>query len=103
MEFRHQFLIYCLKRTADGRYAVLNRRYKPIGFGTMEWVNYEDYPILIKFKRLTAPTIIKLSSYGDPNADEIFLYSDKCIPTRSAAHMRAYLDRIALLAKLQLE
>lgn len=103
MDIRQQFLPYCLQRRPDGRYAILNRRYKPIGFNTTDWITYEDLPILVKFKRLTEQTIVKLSCTGDTDPERIFLYDDGCIPTRDADDMRAYLDRLAILAKLQVE
>src|SRR5260221_5404308 len=52
--FRAVFLPYCLQRQADGRYAVLNRQYEPVGFFTSDHVAYEAYPILVKIKGLTA-------------------------------------------------
>jgi len=37
------FLPYCIQRLEDGRYVVLNRNYKPLGFRTTEFLRYEDY------------------------------------------------------------
>lgn len=100
-DFRAAYLPYCLIRQADGRYAVVNRRYKPLGYLTSEWVNYQDKPILAHLSGLDPATIRKLSWSGSEDAERIYLYNDGCIPTENAAHMRSYLDRLAILAKLK--
>ena len=33
-DFRSVFMPYCLRKQKDGRYVVLNREYKPVGFFT---------------------------------------------------------------------
>ena len=81
-DFRSVHLPHCLKRLPSGRYVILNRQYKPIGFQMREHVDYEAYPIAIQFKRLTAATVAKLSHNGKADTDHIFLYSDSCIPTK---------------------
>ena len=99
-DFRSVFLPYCLKRQDNGRYAVLNREYKPVGFFTRSYVKYQDYPVLVKLKGLTAARAAKLSWKGEKNRDEIYLYNDGSVPTRSKANMIAYLAKLELLAKL---
>jgi len=94
-------LPYCLKRQEDGTYVVLNREYKPLGFVTNDHVKYGDFPIAVKISRLTATVARRLSYGGSTALDEIFLYNDGCIPTASADHMQAYLQRLAVLAKLR--
>jgi hypothetical protein len=100
-DFRSIFLPYCLQKQPDGRYAVLNREYKPVGFYTRGHVEYADHPVLVKFKGLTKAKAAKLSAKGDPDPDEIFLYNDGCVPTHTSAHMKAYLAKIEILAKLK--
>lgn len=97
--FREAFLPYCLKKQPDGRYIVLNRAYKPLGFLTKEQIVYENYPIQAKL-RIRSQTAAKLSHLGDPNTEIIFLYADNCI--RTETHMQAYLARLQLLAKLKI-
>ena len=65
------------------------------------WLDYEAYPIGVRFKRLTAKTVGKLSWNGSQDAKEIFLYSDGCIPTKSAKNMQQYFERLEILAKLK--
>jgi hypothetical protein len=90
-----------LKRQDDGRYVVLNREYKPIGFVTTEQINYGDFPIAVKLPGLTASVARTLWHDGSAAVDEIFLYNDGCIPTASSAHMQTYLQRLAVFTKLK--
>jgi hypothetical protein len=99
-DFRAVFLPYCLERQEDGRYVVLNRDYKPIGFKTRDWVKYEDYPVRVKFKRLTKAMAAKLSADGKYDLDKIWLYKDGTVPIHSKANMRLYLTKLEMLAKL---
>lgn len=98
-DFRLLFLVYCLQRQPDGTYAALNRRYKPVGFVSTEWVDYQSFPVCFKFKRaLSERQIVALSCKGDASPECIYLYNDSCIPTASDAHWRAYSDRLQRLA-----
>ena len=99
-DFRAVFLPYCLSRQNDGRYAVLNREYKPVGFFTREWVKYEKHPVLVKLK-ITKALAKKVSNEGEDGVENIFLYNDATNPLRSKANMDAYLAKLALLAKLR--
>lgn len=99
-DFRQIFLPYCLERQPDGTYAVLNRKYKPLGFNIRDHVVFGDYPICIKPKGMNAKLATKLSWCGDSCTSVIYLYNDGCIPTSSAEHMKSYLDRLEILARL---
>ncbi|MCX4156164.1 MULTISPECIES: hypothetical protein [Paraburkholderia] len=102
-DIRSTFLPYCLQRQEDGRYAILNREYKPVGFWTRSHVDYDAYPTLVKIKGLTAKVAASISYKGSEDRDAIFLYNDGCVPTDSAANMTAYLKRIAVMAKLKID
>ena len=82
---------------------VLNRHYKPLGFLTNDWVDYEAYPVVMKFKGLTPKVAAKLSYKGSEDLAMIYLYNDGCVPTNSAQHMQVYLQRLAVLTKLKVE
>ena len=108
VQFTH--LPYCVKRLSDGRHVILNRRYKPVGMITDEWVDYGPYAI--RFKRLLKPTIGKISWRGEgadwePRGREAFiwLYNDGCTPRSDAPKrdVKAYLDRLAALMRLNYE
>ena len=100
-DFRKVFLPYCLQKQPDGRYAILNRRYKPVGLAITEFINYEDYPVCVNLKGLGPATAAKLSWKGDPDTDQIYLYNDGCVPTESSENMQSYLKRLEILAKLK--
>lgn len=101
-DFRAVFLPYCIQKLDDGRFVVLNRDYKPLGFKTREHIVYEDYPICVNMPGLTSRVAEKLSWKESPETKEIFLYNDGSVPTRSAGDMNRYLDRLARLAKLKI-
>lgn len=89
---------------SGGRYLAVNRAYKPLGGLAGAWVDYDTHPQAVKFKRLTADTIAKLSIHGEPDSSgRIYLYDDGCIPTSSPAHWTAYAGRLGLLARLKIE
>ena len=96
------FLPYCLKRLEDGRYIILNRRYKPLGVSSNEWVAYETHPSTANIE-ITPAIARKLSWKGSDDIDVIHLYSDGCIPTVSAEHLRSYSERLSVLMQLGVE
>ena len=102
-EFRTIYFPYCLLKHFSGGYLVLNRFYKPLGFGTDEHLVYENYPIEAKFLKMTKKTAMKLSARGSEDLSEIFLYHDGCVPTVSSLNMKLYLEKLALLARLEIE
>ncbi|CAN99119.1 MULTISPECIES: hypothetical protein [Sorangium] len=97
-EMREVFFPYCLKRQPDGRYAILNRRYKPVGLFTGGWVKYDGLPVLVDL-RVTPSMAASVSWDHNPKLDEIFLYDDGCVPTASTEAMAAYLDRVGRMMK----
>lgn len=101
-DFRAIYLPYFLKRQDDGKYIVLNRKYKPLGFNPNEYLTYSDYPISSLLKGMTDSKVVELSWNDSINKEEIFLYDDASIPTRSKDDMNAYLIRLQLLAELKI-
>lgn len=102
-EFRSIYLPYCLQKQEDGRFIVLNRNYKPIGFNSLDHFDYNAYPISGKIKELNASAIKKLAWNGILDKGFIFLYNDALIPTRSKENMDQYLERLKILASYQVE
>ncbi|HWR76613.1 MAG TPA: hypothetical protein VN283_05310 [Thiobacillus sp.] len=102
-DFRSVFMPYCLRKQEDGRYVVLNREYKPVGFFTHSHVKYDEYPVAVQLEGIGPATAAKLSWKGDDNPDEIFLYNDGCVPTHSAKNMDTYLAKLQILAKLKIK
>jgi hypothetical protein len=56
----------------------------------------------VKLKGLTPAKAAKISYKGSKDIDTVVLYNDGCIPTSSAKDMKAYLERLAHLAKLRI-
>ncbi len=105
-EFRRIWLPYVIKKMADpvGGWIVLNRGYKPVGYPTEGWVDYEDVPKSVRIKQVTLPQQKKLfhgSGLGSFRPDDmIFLYHDRCIPSSSICNWKAYQERLFLLSRL---
>lgn len=101
-ELRRTHMPYCIQKLADGRYIVLNRKYKPLGIQSEEWVTYETHPSAVSIN-ITSARAIKLDCEARENVECIYLYNDGCIPTHGAAHMKAYLNRLAMLMKIKIK
>jgi hypothetical protein len=83
---------------------VLNRGYIPIGlFGRAAGVSWPVYKGRVKIYGLTAEKAARMSWEGDTGLDKIYLYSDSCSPIKNDATMRAYMERLAILACLSIE
>ena len=102
-DFRSMFFPYCLKKQDDGRYAVLNREYKPVGFIPQGFVRYGDYPVCVEIKGIRPATARKLSHEGSEDTDLIYLYNDGCNPIKDKEYMAAYLKKLELLAKKEIK
>ena len=102
-DVRSVFLPYCLEQQADGSWIFLNREYKPVGFCTDRWVDYDLYPVRARLKGLRAKMRSGLDHSGRIDGKFVYLYNDGCVPTTSASNMRAYLNRLAILAKLEVD
>jgi hypothetical protein len=98
--FRAFYLPYVLERQKDGRYAVLNRYYKPVGFTTEDFIDYEGYPVTVNLPGLTPRIAASLSCKADTNVEVIYLYNDQSNPTSGKSEMLAYQKKLAMLAKL---
>ncbi len=100
-DFRAYFLPYCLEQVSEGKYVVLNRRYKPLGITSSEHVDYELWAVSIE--GLTAKVAAQLSCEGKSELAKIWLFKDDCIPTASPKDWDAYQARLSILAKLQVK
>ena len=90
---------YCLIKQADGSYVICNRRYKPVGITRTDFVDYDEYPVKVRFKRQLSVVQAKALDWnGRDSVDRIFLYNDGCVPTDCDAHWKAYSKRLQRLA-----
>ena len=97
--FREIHLPYCIQKNAAGKYVVLNREYRPLGFLEDHHPNYETGPAV---KYNITPTIAKkLSCRSLEDTNKIYLYNDGFVPEVSAKNMAMYLEKLKLLAKLR--
>lgn len=94
---------YCLMRQQDGRYVLVNRNYKPLGFDTNEWAIYEQFPIAVKIRQLGPREAARISYSGKADVDDIYLYNDGCAPWISPQHFKAYLARLERVARLKIK
>lgn len=73
--FLSVYMPYCLERLKDGRYLVVNREYKPVGFFTEAAIpNREEYPVACAILGITPEVATQLSWNGDKNIDKIYLH-----------------------------
>jgi hypothetical protein len=94
---------YCLQRLDDKTWVILNRNYKPLGWSSKEWANYEDIDVAFRIRQITMAQARKISYTGEvDDKTRIYLYDDSCIPTAGQKHMTAYLDKLAILMRLKL-
>lgn len=86
---------YVIQETSiDGTQILVNRRYKPVGNPTTEFVKYEEYPNL--FVRLSPEQIASIVSPGAERG----LFKDGNPPWRDREAAGQYLDRLRRLAAL---
>ena len=102
-DFRSIYLSYCIEQNTDGSWVVLNRQYKPVGFNTSTFIDYSAFPVQTKLKGLGPATLAKLSYSGEVTGNRVYLYNDGTNPINSDADMKAYLKKIEILAKKEVD
>lgn len=91
---------YCIQRLDDGRYIVLNRRYKPLGVASDTHVVYEESPAACHMK-ITPDIARRLSWLGDDSIERIALYDGSENMLEHPDHLAAYVERLALLMTIR--
>lgn len=90
----HTHLPYCLQKTTDGSWLLLNRNYKPLGTVGTEHVDYDNHPDRLKIHHKTISALQQHATGVIPDQPGdlglFFLYDDGCMPTESAAHWSRY-------------
>ena len=92
------YMPYCLERQPCGRYAVLNRHYKPLGVLSKDYVDYAKVGTLAKI-RMTAKDAIAISFDFNPRTSRVYLYDSGSHPLNNAQCMQSYMARLSILAK----
>lgn len=102
-KLRHTHFPYCLDQLKDGRYVLLNRNYKPLGFMVDKYVTYEDHPIGVRLKGLTPAVAATIDARGRDNIKRMYLYNDGCTPDTSPEDAQAYFKRLAIVMDLMID
>ncbi|MCK6690972.1 MAG: hypothetical protein L6Q97_02595 [Thermoanaerobaculia bacterium] len=100
-------LPYGIERNDKNEWMAFNREYKPLGWSTTEWVEYEKYPVFAKYKDLTDAKLLKIASETpgavvkdqDGKIIRAFLYDDNTNPVDNPKYWPAYFERIKSLSK----
>jgi hypothetical protein len=97
---RREDLVYCLQLCRDGRWLLLDRRYKPHG-GDVPRDAWADYETCAGRRRHLSELQLRSVSHGcQPyrrGDRQVWLYSDATDPGKSAALARAYQRRLAVM------
>ena len=90
--------VYALVRCGDGRWLLLNRRYKPYLAGSREWV---DYDLCDGIRVWLTDRHLRQVDGGNVRYRSgdgmVWLYHDGTSPNLNPAHYAAYLQRLAAL------
>lgn len=103
--FRQAFMPYCIRVLGDGWFILLNRKYKPIGITSSEWIEYEQHPSRVRLKGLTdarARTLgLNLVTHEGGSEKTYYFYDDGTAPDRSKANWERYQDILKKLMKYE--
>ena len=107
-DFRFTHMPYCIKKLSSGNFIALNREYKPIGFHSNAWVDYEATGATFKLNGLTKVLATKISYDGrgfrrspTDGTECLWLYNDGCIPTNNKADMEVTFDDSGFFSSLR--
>lgn len=100
---------YGMEKNDKNEWFVFNPEYKPLGFNTNEHLEYENYPVFVKYKGLTEKKLQKLACLEDGyirrnEKGEIYMvwfYSDATNPKDTPKYWNDYFDRIKILSTLK--
>jgi len=100
MDVRQGIFPYGMEKQKSGKWVFFNRNYKPVGFNTSEWIDYDKFPVEFDLKGLTSAKRKKLCIDGDGTKDTIYFYKDGSVPNRSAENLSDYFERLEIIIKL---
>lgn len=103
----HTHFPYCIQKTKDGKWLILNRNYKPLGSTGKEWVDYDNHPDRMPINSRTIAALRKLAVYDIPDKPDdpgvFFFYNDGSMPTTSDSDWQRYSKILQLLAGAKLK
>ena len=91
---------YGMAKNTDGSWTFFNRKYKPVGVMSADWVEWDDPRHKMRLKGLGPATLAKLDYRGEGTGDRIYFYNDGCIPDRSPENLKAYLAKLKIVLGL---
>lgn len=101
--FAHTHFPYLIQQTSDGKWLALNRKYKPLGTTSDEWVDYDTHPgrIAIDHRSLAAIRRVAVNEQGDAGGRDqaIFFYNDGFSLTDSDSDWTRYAKILKVLAR----
>lgn len=59
----HTHLPYCIQKTHDGKWLVLNRNYKPLGVVSKDWVDYDNHPDRVALDHRSVAALKRVAVY----------------------------------------
>ena len=87
-------MIYCIHSVGADEFIFLNRKYKPLGVSSSEWVAYGEHPTRCKIKGLTdakAETMgLTVSRNAGGKEPIYYLYEEATSPDESKANWERY-------------
>lgn len=103
----HTHFPYCIQKTKDGKWLILNRNYKPLGSTGKEWVDYDNHPDRMPINSRAIAELRKLAVYDIPDKPDdpgvFFFYKDGSMPTASDSDWQRYSKILQLLAGAKLK
>jgi hypothetical protein len=103
----HTHFPYCLQKTKDGNWLILNRNYKPLGTTSKEWVDYDDHADRMAIDNRTIAALKKLAVNDIPDKPDdlglFYFYDDGSMPTESVADWDRYSKILRMLAGAKLK
>lgn len=102
MRYWYFFMPYCLKRLKSGNWIFLNRRYKPLGVKSYEYVDYDASPTMFKMggvpiKSLKAYAVLVIEY---PDEALYYFYRSRAAPDSSPQASAEYYKRIEKVMQL---
>jgi hypothetical protein len=92
-------LTYCAHRRGDGKYILLDRDYKPMGWKGDGWADYDAWPSAFSVK-ITPEMAAKLSHDRSADLEWIWFYNDGCPPWGHPDHRTDYQMRLEMFFDL---
>ena len=90
-----------MEKNPDGSWTFFNRDYKPLGVISNKWEEWDDHRHKIKLRGLGGATLTKLSCNNTIAGNRIYFYNDATNPEISTSNMKAYLEKLTILMRLQ--